>query len=70
MKTNWPMTPGLTRDAQAKALVRGMTETALDLIDAAKIEAAADRLQTAVEQLRAYAKAQSQRGRGSMRGNA
>lgn len=57
MKPNWPIREGITRDPQAKALVRGMTETALELIDAARIDAAADRLQTAVDQLRAYAKA-------------
>lgn len=57
-----PTREPITRDPQARAMVRGMTETALQLIDAANIDAAADRLQTAVEALRAYAKTRRARG--------
>lgn len=62
MKPLHPTREGITRDPQARAMVQGMTETALQLIDAAQIEAAADRLQTAVAQLRAYAKSRRARG--------
>lgn len=48
--------PTIERAEQAKRLVRGTAALAEELIDAAQIQAAADRLQTAADELRAYDK--------------
>ena len=55
-------TTTITRDSQAKTLVRGAAELAQELIDGANVAAAADRLETAAKELRAYAATRGQRG--------
>lgn len=49
----------ITRDSQAKAMVRGMAEVAQELIDGGNIAAAADRLETAADRLRDYLEART-----------